>query len=306
VSVSRAELKDRLLMELGFVLDVPRRALFDVGDPNPSTTKLALTQGQYSRELNEWVNSRFRPFITIHGSEIPHFWNSVMESCYAVRDLLVSQDDLPRKKQRFETAVSATLAAIRAIPADDPDVIVPPKSAFIAYRRLHAVCATAATRVHLFDPYLDAQTFLLYFPDVPDGVELKVVSDQTIMLPNPTDKKRTFQRDRIIATSEILASERPSNYYFLMVPSIHDRHLRADDRIFHLGGSVAHASLKDYYSITETDSNPVLHATLDGIIASATPWYKPGMLRHRRWCLTCGLVNDVKPSGACQVCNTLL
>jgi hypothetical protein len=299
-------MKDRLLMELSFVLDVPRRALHDASNPNPSVTKMALAQSQYSRELDDWVSSRFRPFITIHGSEVVHFWNDVMGACHTVSSILLGQESIEHKRGRFEAAVSEIRAALRSIPADDPDVMVPPKSAFVAFRRLHAICATAAERVHLFDPYLDAQTFLLYFSDVPDRVELKAVSDQTIMLPSPTDKKRTYQRDRIVAASEILASERPLNYHFLMVASIHDRHVRADDKIFHLGGSVTHASLKDYYSITETDSNPVLHATLDGIIASATPWYQPGMLKHRRWCPTCGLVKDVKPSGACQDCNTPL
>lgn len=293
-------------MELGFVLDAPRRLLYDASNPNPSVTKLALVQSQYARELSDWVSSRFRPFITINGSEIAHFWNTVMGACHTVSNILLGQERIEQKKSRFEAAVSEIRAAIRSIPADDPDVMVPPKSAFVAFRGLHAICATAATRLHLFDPYLDAQTFLLYFPDVSDVVELKVVSDQTILLPSPTDRKRTFQRDRIVATSEILASERPSNYHFLMVPSIHDRHVRADNKIFHLGGSVAHASLKDYYSITETDGNPALHATLDGIIASAMAWYQPGMPKHRRWCPTCGSVTDVKPSGACLACNTPL
>lgn len=303
---SRVELKDRLLMELAFVLDAPRRALNETNDANPSTVRLALMQGQYTRELNEWVNASLRPFITIHGTEIPHFWNSVMEPCFMIRDILVSSDDVLRKRQRFDEAVASALAAIRAIPADDPDVMVPPKSSFNAYRRLRALCATSAACFHLFDPYLDARVFLLYLTDVPDGVEIKIITDETIMLPRNTDRKRVFQRDQIVSMSELFATDRPRSYHFLMTHSIHDRHLRTDDKVFQLGGSVAHASLKDFYSITETDSNPALQATLDGIIAAATPWYHPGMSRHRRWCALCGSVMDVRPSGACQACNSPL
>ena len=40
-----------------------------------------------------------------------------------------------------------------------------------------------------------------------------------------------------------------------MVPSMHDRHVRADDKIFHLGGSVAHASLKDYEDAWQAETS---------------------------------------------------
>jgi hypothetical protein len=305
---SRVEIKDRLLLELGFVFYGPRRALFDDSNPNPSSTKMALAQSQYRQELKEWTR-QFRQFITINNSEVTHFWDIVMEPCSTISNLLMTPASIEDKRDRFNATVSQILVALRSIPADDPDVMVPPKSAFLAYRRLHAIVATASTRIHLLDPYLDAKTFLLYLPDVPHGVEIKVVTDETIMVQSPKRsnyKKSIHQRDRIVATSELLANDRPDDFHFLMVPSIHDRQVRADDKVFQLGGSMVHASLKDYYSITETDNNPILHATLDSIITSATPWYQPGMPRHRRWCPTCSLVSDVKASGECQACNTPL
>ena len=123
---NRVETKDRLLMEVGFVLDVPRRALYDTNNPNPSPTTMALTQCQYHQELNEWVN-QFRKFITINGSEVAHFWNLVMSPCYEAGHLLMSSESIAEKRDRFENIVSQIRAAFRSIPADDLDVSVPPK-----------------------------------------------------------------------------------------------------------------------------------------------------------------------------------
>ena len=115
---SRVETKDRLLMEVGFVLDVPRRALYDTNNPNPSPTTMVLTQCQYHQELNEWVN-QFRKFITINGSEVPHFWNIVMGPCYEVGNLLLNSESIAQKRDRFETTVAQIRAAFRSIPVDE-------------------------------------------------------------------------------------------------------------------------------------------------------------------------------------------
>ena len=119
VPESRVETRDRLLMEVGIVLDVPRRTLYDTNNPNPSPTTMALTQCQYHQELNEWVN-QFREFITIHGSEVPHFWNIVMGPCYEVGNLLLNSESIAQKRDHFETTVAQIRAAFRSIPVDEP------------------------------------------------------------------------------------------------------------------------------------------------------------------------------------------
>jgi hypothetical protein len=152
-------------------------------------------------------------------------------------------------------------------------------------------------RLDLFDPYLDAEVFDRYLADTSKQVEIALVTEVANM-------RNVRRRGRIVAVSELVALERPTLYRLLEVPSIHDRHLRADDKIYLLGGSAKDASKTDFYTIAETDSNPTLHSTLDNIMAGATAWYQPGMLRHRRWCPTCNHPSDVEASGVCTGCGT--
>jgi hypothetical protein len=197
----------------------------------------------------------------------------------------------------FPSLLLESEEALRDVPADDPDVILPPTSPFQTYMRLLAICGMTATRLDLFDPYLDAEVFDRYLPDVGKAVEITLVTASK----NMRDARR---RGRIVAISELVALERPAQYRLLEAQSLHDRHLRADDKIFHLGGSAKDASTKDFYTITGTDGNQTLHSTLDGIVAGSNPWYRPGMPGHRRWCSICKQPRDAKPSGLCTECGS--
>ena len=123
------------------------------------------------------------------------------------------------------------------------------------------------------------------------------------LITEKANMRNARRRDRILAISELVAMERPAHYQLLEAPSIHDRHIRADDKIYHIGGSAKDASKKDFYTITETDGNTALHAALDGIIAGSSPWYQSGMPKHRRWCPRCNQPGDVLPNGACSACG---
>lgn len=177
-------------------------------------------------------------------------------------------------KDRFER----TLAAINAVPCDDPSIIQPAESPFTTYLHLRSVLTGATSRIDLIDPYLRAEAFHRYLADLPASVMLQVVTSDTVMTP----KSDVIRRDAIVAVSELLARERKSRYRFLVAANIHDRHARIDDKIIHLGGSVVDASKSCNYSISTLDPNPTNHAALDGVITNATEWYGPTMLTHRK------------------------
>jgi hypothetical protein len=204
--------------------------------------------------------------------------------------------DLVTIRQNFPWYRSQAESALRDVPADDPDVMLPPQSPFQTYLLLLAICSTTTTRLELFDPYLYAEIFHRYLPDVHTGVFITLVTEEASM-------RKERPRSRILSISELVAMERPAHYQLLEAKSIHDRHIRADNKIYHIGGSAKDASKKDFYTITETDSNAVLHVTLDRIIAGSSPWYKPGMLKHRRWCARCNQPSDVEPNGTCNMCG---
>src|SRR4051794_37765031 len=70
-------------------------------------------------------------------------------------------------QEKFDKWLRAVQSAIRGVPSDDPGTILPSESPYSTYIRLRAICRGATTRLDLFDPYLDVQTFHRYLPDIP-------------------------------------------------------------------------------------------------------------------------------------------
>ena len=295
--MSRTETKFRLMRELGSVLDPIQRLLFNDAEPNPSRPRIAVVLAQYERDKDAWLH-RVHDFCTINGMILEPYYRNIHNPIHQISIILREYATrLEIMKESFLVVRSSVESALIDVPTDDPDVMMPPESPFQTYLRLLGICGTAKTELELFDPYLDAEVFDRYLTDVGTGVEVVLVTEENNM-------RIARRRDRIIAISELVVFERPDSYRLLEVPSIHDRHLRADHKIYHLGGSAKDASKTDFYSIIETDSNRTLHSTLDGIIAGSTPWYQPGMSFHRRWCSTCKQPSDVHQNRHCSVCGT--
>jgi hypothetical protein len=87
---------------------------------------------------------------------------------------------------------------------------------------------------------------------------------------------------RIVAISELLAAEYPDRYEFRVSNEQHDRHIRVDKEILHLGGSSKDAAKADYFTISKLDSIQSNDAFLDGIITKAIEWYGATVRPHRR------------------------
>jgi hypothetical protein len=295
--MSRLETKFRLMRELGALLDPIERLLFNDADQNPSRVKIAVVLAQYTKDKDVWI-AKVHEFCHINDMLLSTFYSSVQQQCQFIQNILTDRTiAFETVKQSFLELQAKVESALREVPADDPDIMLPPQSPFQPYLRLLAICGVTTTRLHLFDHYLDAEVFDRYLPDVGKGVEITLVTDAGMM------RKYPRRRGRIIAISELVALERPAQYRLLEVPRLHDRKIRSDDKIFDLGGSLQDASKTDFYSITNTDNNATLHATLDGIIAASAPWYQPGFPKHRKWCSTCKQPTDVNKSGDCAICG---
>jgi hypothetical protein len=141
------------------------------------------------------------------------------------------------------------------------------------------------TRLDLFDPYLSAETFHRYLRTIPNGVRLTIATSSDIMdLPAGTSpiSSKTSRRDQIVAVSELLAAEFPDRYEFRVSSQLHDRHVRADEKIVHLGGSAKDAAKNDYFTISNMEPVPTTHAFLDSVLTGATEWFGPTMKTHRK------------------------
>ncbi len=276
----RVEQREELFTELGLLADPIRRLVFSEEDPRP---RIPYVRAQFEQEKSDFL-ANVRTFC-FHGKYfLSQEYDHVMKAVNRLGDSFGSLQTAPWADARhhFPLGLRRVQDAIRAIPCDDPDEILPGESPFRTYVRLRAICQGANNRIHIFDPYLEASTFHRYLNDLPEHIEVAVITSEKIMVPPGNDQTAIRRRDRIVAVSELFAAERPSSYCFLVTPKQHDRHLRVDETIISLGGSMKDAAKEDPYTIAKLDPTQSTHAFLDSVIASATEWFGPNVKPHRR------------------------
>lgn len=281
---SRIEERDDLLTGLGLLIDPIRRLVFADGDPNPH---IPYVRSQFYQDLAPFREDvtrfcrpdkfRFETELDVILRETNHF--------VEIMGSIKHPEHVEHSRRQFPLQIKKVRDAIRAVPCDDPGIILPTESPYTTYLHLAAICRAATGRLQLFDPYLEAVTFHRYLPTIPDNVQVVIVTNSDVMdLPateSPTSHK-TVRRDRIVSVSELLASQFRDRYQFRVSSEQHDRHIRVDETILHLGGSAKDAGRSDYFTISKLDPIQSTQATLDGIIARATEWFGPSVRLHRR------------------------
>jgi len=165
---------------------------------------------------------------------------------------------------------------LKSLPCEDISVILPAKSPFSTYRTILALCRSAKARVDVFDPFIDKEVFDRYFGDVDQAATITVVTENVRLTHD------AVVRDRIVAVSELLGIERPTTYRLCAVDSVHDRYVRIDNKVLHVGGSLKDAAKHDPYTITTTLSDTGIHNTLDDLIAGSSEWFGRTVTKHRK------------------------
>lgn len=280
---SRYEERDELLTELGLLVDPIRR--LDLSSTQ-DRKKIPYIRAQFENELAVFLDHvtaccragemTFQREASAVSNAVTDF-HRILKGCQTTSNNEFIKVEFPKCLKRIQDA-------IRAIPCDDPGKILPSKSPYTTYLRLRAICGAAKNSLDLFDPWLDASTFHRYFPRIEDTVNVTIVTSSKLMVSTAsTMTQRDIQRrDRIIAISELLANQYPNNYQFRVSSQPHDRHLRVDGDIFHLGGSVKDAGDKAYFTISNLDPTQSNDTFLDGVIAGADEWFGQSVTTHRR------------------------
>lgn len=242
---SRIEERDGLLTSIGLLVDPIRRLVFSDADPRPL---IPFVRSQFYQDLALFREEVIR-FCRPSTHRFEHELDAILrETNHFVGFFGTIQypENVPEARNRFPQQLKELQKAIRAVPCDDPGTILPAQSPYSTYRQLRALCQGAAQRLELFDPYLDSDTFHRYLPTIVDAVRVTIVTTGDIMnLSHTASVKDAIRRDRIVSVSELLALEFPDQYQFRVSSEQHDRHIRVDDTIFHLGGSAKDAAKTD-------------------------------------------------------------
>lgn len=263
---------NQLLMQFGILIG-PLRMLLD--DPDYKR-RMHHVESQFNSDLQEF-DGRAHAFAVEGEFGSSTLWQSTRNTLYAITAVfkcLNQNRPIAKCKSVLEESVNTALKSLGEFPCEAPTVILPTHSPFTSFLMLSQYFRTAQSRLDLFDPYLDKDHFILYLEDVPKTCQITVITD------HPRMTKKTQDRDRIVAISDLLFRERPNTYRLLVAPSIHDRYLRYDNNILHLGGSINHAARNDPYTISRLETQKS-HIDLDNLIAASTEWCGPNVTPHR-------------------------
>jgi hypothetical protein len=276
---SRIEQREDLIYSLATLVDPIKRLIASGEDFLP---QVPFVRSQFLKEALIFRN-QVEAFCVVGGltfsTEIDEILRT-LSGFSGIFDMVRNPDNWGAKAQEaFVRRLEHTKYLIRSVPCDDPDEILPAASPFQSYHRLRPIFASVGTRLHLFDPYLDASVYHRYLAEVPDNVPIVVVTGEDNM--TASGKRNTRRRREIVVVSELFAAERPTTYRLLVSSALHDRHVRADSTIYHLGGSIKDAGAKAPFTLSK-QSSPMTDASLDVIVASAVEWFGPGTPTHRR------------------------
>lgn len=275
---SRLELRDELLYSIGLASGPIRRAIEDrVGQPHA----LAVVRARFEEDRKEFERLAIR-FCTIDGLVLNDELNWILREFWGIRECLgpLEHDAIREEAPRcLERALRSLRERIGRVPVDAPQVVLD-ATPFNSYVRLRSMVLGALASVELFDPYVDDVVYHRYLSAVPEHVTILVVTSSRNLGVGQSDARALARRDRIVATSELVALERPEAYRLLSTSALHDRYLRIDGVTAHLGGSLKDAGRSDPYTISALATS-VSDAALATIVAEAEVWYAKG-ITHRR------------------------
>lgn len=275
----RIQERDRVFTELGFLLR-PLRDLIYGQTPIEQISfiqpKVQRDYSAFTRSLHSFATAADGTLFASEYSAVINDFHSFLDHCFTN----LRSGNLESAQKYFEMQVPGLRTKMRAIPCEQPEGIFSAETPFQTYQVLRAVFATAGNRVDLLDPYLDAEVFHLYLSQVPLAVPINLVASSEVMAGMASNPRR----DRIIEASKMFAAERPTAYRFAVVKgnkALHDRHLRVDDSLYHLGGSLKDAS--DTAPFTMSKLSKIGGSELDRTISNAEPWFEKGMdwKRHK-------------------------
>ena len=259
--------KEDLLYKLGLLFG-PVVQLVERGN-DASTDDRTRVLARYSAEHQALIAD----FQTFSKGEAGHDYrieyHSFHNALYKFPKLAAqSPDMLP---DLVNQTLSIAKDAIRSIPVYAESQIVDTQTPFSTYCKLKTFANLASSKLVFVDRFLHQSIFFRYLSDLQPNVVVTLVGPRRVMTNDFLDLSR------------MLALERGSTMYRLLsVPyrSIHDRWVRYDDEMLHLGNSTAQAAMINDFTIARLAPTQENFDRIESIIASATEQFGPTQLSH--------------------------
>lgn len=228
---SIAELKLEYCEQLAYIYSPALR--YADGEPIGS---MSAVRARLVNELRAWAHSMAL------SSEYPFERGAIFEAVGQGADSIGHFfEDKEKLKRQLEKDLKRIRAAVLSYPDEPLGTVFPRRSPFDYYRWLHTECASARAILIYSDPYPSADTFHRYLRNVDSAVAVTILTQE----PGKPDKRW----NEFLSVSRVFGEQR-KNTYTLKVDTLHDRHLRVDDRAYHIGGSSKDGATKDDTTVT--------------------------------------------------------
>ncbi len=234
----------------------------------PSEQEYRVLTARFEPDLCKWENE-VSTFVTVGGVRFANEYDQIAATGRRfykfLRANLLEAGTVESRQFRLREAISTftteVLRCIDHIPIEWEPRLAAAKTPFTTSMMIGDAISGARERLDYFDRYLDPDFFPLYLRRLDRSVAVRLVTTRG-------DTKYGVSAVRAIA--QLAAQEFRSLQVVECKPAdMHDRNLRVDHTVFHLGPS-ANAAGRYPTNFNPADSSANGHQILDDLIASGT------------------------------------
>jgi hypothetical protein len=191
---------------------------------------------------------------------------------------LAGNVDIKGLATEIKKVAAVVFDAIYSIPVPIESSIHEAHTPFSTYCLAKDMCSTARTRIDWMDRYFDSTLFGRYFTDTPATTAITLVTWPESRCSGRKDQQRYAD---FMGVSKLFAEERgPERYRLLTAEDFHDRRLRCDDKMVHLGDSIKDLGKNSTFTISRLDSTDDNRRHFDDAIKGATEMFGPSIRTH--------------------------
>ena len=267
---SRKEQQAELLIKFGKLI-APMEELVNYPDQqNAQTRAKASAMFANDREnfqclLNDFTRGEPGHNYTVENSQISGRLNRF------TNQMLSFRDDTEKLSNELLDLRNTLVRSILAIPCELDSEVLEAGSPFSAFVKIRSICETASQHLVFVDPYMGQGTVRRYFHCISEQVALTVITKR-----RSGDEFRDF-----LDVSKLFADERGQSRYCLMYhPDLHDRYLKCDETVYHLGGSLKDAGKKSGYTVSKIRMASDGVAEVLELLGESTEQFGPNESNH--------------------------
>lgn len=269
--ISRKEQQAELLISFGELIAPLEELVIHPDEQTEKTRSKACAKytndrPRFYETLNKFCKGEKGHNYSVESSAITQTLNGFTNQLFKLRE------DTEQLKNRLQEIRNIVKKNILSIPCELDTEIFEANSPFTVYIKLRSIVECANTQLTFIDPYISAGLIRRYFHYIPNNINITVIT-----------KCRTggTEFNDFIDLSSLFANERGFSKYRLMYhPDPHDRLLKCDDDVYHLGGSIKDAGYKSKYTITKMQSITDGQDKINTYISESSEQFGPSHKNH--------------------------